>query len=94
MSRCNKFSFQDPLLRRVAELPDGIFSHQKFRFGYILEGLAMENAGIFNSHFGIFRGQLVIFSPFWYIVPMKNLAAPGVDSILQNSHSDVCEISF
>jgi hypothetical protein len=31
-------------------LPDGIFSNQKFRFGYILEGLGMENVGIFYNH--------------------------------------------
>jgi hypothetical protein len=29
-----------------AGLPDGIFSSQKSRFGYILEGLAMEDVGI------------------------------------------------
>jgi hypothetical protein len=29
-----------------AGLPDGIFSYQKSQFGYILEGLGMENVGI------------------------------------------------
>jgi hypothetical protein len=31
-------------------LPDGIFSNQKFQFGKILEGLAMEDVGIFYGH--------------------------------------------
>jgi hypothetical protein len=30
-------------------LPDGIFSNQKSQFGYILEGLGIENAGIFMA---------------------------------------------
>jgi hypothetical protein len=32
-------------------LPDGIFSHQKDHFGYTLEDLAIENAGILFGHF-------------------------------------------
>jgi hypothetical protein len=28
-------------------LPDGIFAKQKSKFGYILEGLEMENVGTF-----------------------------------------------
>jgi hypothetical protein len=28
-------------------LPDGLLSYQKSQFGYILEGLGMENVGIF-----------------------------------------------
>jgi hypothetical protein len=31
----------------IAELPDDIFSNQKSKFGYILEGLAMADVGIF-----------------------------------------------
>jgi hypothetical protein len=31
-------------------LPDGLFSNQKFKFGEILEGLAMEDVGIFYGH--------------------------------------------
>jgi hypothetical protein len=34
-------------------LPDGIFSNQKFQFGYILEGLGMEKFGIFQWQFEI-----------------------------------------
>jgi hypothetical protein len=30
-------------------LPDGLFLDQKSQFGYILEGLGMENVGIFFS---------------------------------------------
>jgi hypothetical protein len=65
-------------------LPDGLFSNQKYQFGYILGGLAMENLGVFYDHlvyftaignilwpFGIFCGHLVYFSPFWYFVPRK-----------------------
>jgi hypothetical protein len=36
-------------------LPDGLFSNQKSQFGKILEGLVMENLGIFNA-------QLVYFT--------------------------------
>jgi hypothetical protein len=31
-------------------LPDGLFSNQKSKFGYILEGLGMENGVIFCDH--------------------------------------------
>jgi hypothetical protein len=31
-------------------MPDGIFSNQKFKFWKFLEGLAMEDAGIFYGH--------------------------------------------
>jgi hypothetical protein len=34
-------------------LPDGLFSNQKSQFGYILEGLGMENV-VFYGHFGYF----------------------------------------
>jgi hypothetical protein len=58
-------------------LPDGIFSYQKCRFGYILECLGMENVEIHYGHleyftdiwyilwpFEIFCGHFVYFSPF------------------------------
>jgi hypothetical protein len=41
-----------------AGLPDGIFSNQKSQFGKILEGLAMELVGLFDSH-------LVYSSAIW-----------------------------
>jgi hypothetical protein len=31
-------------------LPDGLFSNQKFKFGQILEGLALEDVGLFYGH--------------------------------------------
>jgi hypothetical protein len=43
----------------VPGLPDGLFSNQKLQFGYILEGLGMENFGIFYDH-------LEIFTAIWY----------------------------
>jgi hypothetical protein len=67
-------------------LPDGIFSNRKSQFGYILEGLAMEDVGIFLAiwsilrQFGLFYGNLVYFVVIWYIFTVlvcctkKNLA--------------------
>jgi hypothetical protein len=52
-------------------LPDGIFSFQKFQFGCILEGLEMENVGIFLAIwnilqlFGLYYGNVVVI---WYII--------------------------
>jgi hypothetical protein len=37
-----------------AGLPDGIFSNQKFLFGYIFGGHAMEDIGIFYGPLGLF----------------------------------------
>jgi hypothetical protein len=57
----------------AAGLPDGFFSNQKYRFGYILEGLAMEDVGIFYGHLvyftaiGVFCGHLIYFIVIWYI---------------------------
>jgi hypothetical protein len=38
--------------RRAADtgLPDGTFSDQKWQFGHILDGLAMEEVGVFYGH--------------------------------------------
>jgi hypothetical protein len=71
----------------VRWLPDGLFSFQKSEFGYILEGLGMENVGLFRDHleyftsvwytlwlFGIVWVHLIIFSQFWYVCTNKNLA--------------------
>jgi hypothetical protein len=63
-------------------LPDGMcISNQKSQFGLILEGLAMEDIGIFYGHlvyfeaiwyilrqFGIICGHLVYFAAIWYIL--------------------------
>jgi hypothetical protein len=42
-------------------LPDGLFSNQKSQFGYIWEGLRIENAGLFYGH-------LEYFTLIWYII--------------------------
>jgi hypothetical protein len=42
-------------------LPDGFFSNQKSQFVLTLEGLAMEDIGIFYVH-------LVNFTAIWYIL--------------------------
>jgi hypothetical protein len=68
-------------------LPDGLFSNQKSKFGQILEGLAMEDVGIFYGRlvhftvfcyilwtFGIARGDLVYFFPVLVFCTKKNLA--------------------
>jgi hypothetical protein len=65
-------------------LPDGFFSNQKSQFVLILEGLAMEDVGIFYVHsvnfpaiwhilwpLGIFYPVLVHFYPCWYVVSRK-----------------------
>jgi hypothetical protein len=48
-------------------LPDGIFSDQKSKLGFILEGVEMENVGIFSGH-------LEYIMAIWYIIwPLGNL---------------------
>jgi hypothetical protein len=61
-------------------LPDGVFIDQKSQFGYILEGLAMEDVGILETFnlftakwnilwpFGAFCGHFVHFVVLWYIL--------------------------
>jgi hypothetical protein len=50
-----------------AGLPDGLFSHQKSKFGKILEGLAMEDVGICTLRtLGQFYGLLLYFIDIWY----------------------------
>jgi hypothetical protein len=46
---------------RAPGLPDGLVSNQKSQFGYILEGLAMDDTGIFYSN-------SVYFMALWYIL--------------------------
>jgi hypothetical protein len=49
-----------------AGLPDGLFSNQKYQFGYILvEGLRMENASTFYGHLEYFFGHLVYVMAIW-----------------------------
>jgi hypothetical protein len=47
-----------------------MFPTQKSKFGYILEGLAMEDVGIFDRHLVYFTGDLVYFVLIWYIFPI------------------------
>jgi hypothetical protein len=48
----------------VAGLPDGLFSYQKYQFGYILEGLEIENVCIFYFHFEYFTATRYILWHF------------------------------
>jgi purine-nucleoside phosphorylase len=41
-------------------LPNGIFSNQKFQFGLYLEGLEMEDVGIFYGRWVYFKATLSI----------------------------------
>jgi hypothetical protein len=56
-----------------AGLPDGLVSNPKYQFGYVLEGLGMENVVIFMTICNILRpfgqsyGSLVEFVVVWYI---------------------------
>jgi hypothetical protein len=50
-------------------LPDDRFSNQNSQFGYVLEGLAMEDVPILGIRpFGPFCGQLAYFMVIWYIL--------------------------
>jgi hypothetical protein len=79
-----KFGKNWCLVGSAPGLPDGLFSNQKSQFMYILEGLAMENLGIFHEDLVYFRAignfftaiwyilwSLVYFFPFWYFGPRK-----------------------
>jgi hypothetical protein len=48
-------------------LPDGLFSNQKYQFGQILEGLAMEVVAIFYVHLAFSTAIWYIFV-IWYIL--------------------------
>jgi hypothetical protein len=58
-------------------LPDGIFSNKKYQSLFIMEGLGVENFGVFYERlvyiqvFGIFYGELVYFEAFWNILPVS-----------------------
>jgi hypothetical protein len=52
-------------------LPNGLFSKQKSQFGYILEGLTLEDVWSILRPFGIPCGHLVYLFPFGYVVPRK-----------------------
>jgi hypothetical protein len=48
-----------------AGLPDALFSDQKSQFGYILEGLAMEDVCILSDIWSMY-GHLIYFMDIWY----------------------------
>jgi hypothetical protein len=43
------------------------YIYAKSLLGYILEGLVMENVGIFYGHFETFCSKCGIFMALWYI---------------------------
>jgi hypothetical protein len=61
----------------MSVLPDGLFLNQKSQFGKILEGLVLEDVGIFRGHFVYFTAKWYIlwsfgiYFLFWYDVPRK-----------------------
>jgi hypothetical protein len=65
-----------------AGLPDGTFSNQNSQFGYILEGLAVEEVVYFMAirsiirPFGIFCVHLVYFVSIWYILLLLDIFFP------------------
>jgi hypothetical protein len=56
---------------------------KKSQFGSILEILEMKNVGKFYSTFGIFRGHLVHFPPFWYVCINTKFGSPAIECTLQ-----------
>jgi hypothetical protein len=58
-------------------LPDGFFSDQISKVGYILEDIGMESVGLFSGHSEYFTSVGYIlwasgnFVVIWYIVPRK-----------------------
>jgi hypothetical protein len=53
------------------QAPDGIFAHQKYQYGHILEGLGIENVGTFC-------GNMVYFCRFGMLCKDKS-GSPGAD---------------
>jgi hypothetical protein len=52
---------------RYPGLPDGTFANQKSKFWYILEGVGMENVGLFYCNFGTRYCDLVYFAGIGYM---------------------------
>jgi hypothetical protein len=69
---------QTSVAARIPGLPDGIFSNQKSKFGYIPECLAKQDVGKFYDNLVYFTAIWNIFWtfglgllwPFWYIFPV------------------------
>jgi hypothetical protein len=56
-------------------LPDGIIFKQKSKFGYILEGLAVDDVGIFYGHLD-FTAIWYIFLAMWEISWLFGIFSP------------------
>jgi hypothetical protein len=56
-------------------LPDGIFLDQKSQFELIVEGLDMEDVGIFYGHSVhlVHLVNVMYFMPIWYIFPCLSM---------------------
>jgi hypothetical protein len=54
-------------LRTTPGLPDGLFSNQKYLFGYILKGFEMGSVGMVFGHWGKIYGHLVYFMSNWQL---------------------------
>jgi hypothetical protein len=48
-----------PIVQLRTGLPDVLFSYPKSQFGYIFEGLGLENVGVFYDHGLYFMASLV-----------------------------------
>jgi hypothetical protein len=55
----------------IPGLPDGLFSNKKSQFGYVLEGLAVENVVIFCGHLVNFSAIWHFLMAIWYVLPRK-----------------------
>jgi hypothetical protein len=84
-------------------LPDGIFSNQNTKFGYILECLAMKDAGKFYGHleyltviwyilwqFGISYGNLVYLMAIWYILWSFGIFFPVLVCFTKKNLATLC----
>jgi hypothetical protein len=56
-SQFHLFSHFHHFTAEPQRLPNGIFSYQKFQFGSVLEGLGMENVGIFYGNLECFTSK-------------------------------------
>jgi hypothetical protein len=57
-------------------LPHGIFPNQKLKFGFVVEGLAMEDVDIFMAILSIYIQLNGIFMAIWYILCFFGLFFP------------------
>jgi hypothetical protein len=80
-------------------LPDGFFSDQISKFGYILENIGMENVVIFSGHLEYLRPLGIIYChlensvvilyifPFWFVLQRKIWQpCPSVEEVEKTSY--------